>query len=169
MDYGYVQAVKNTHTDQCPGIIHCYDIDCQYHVNLHRRVEKGQYLSFRPGLNLIPSIGHFHVHGHQDKCYPRYAPRFVPGAGEVDGEVMERLFSVLNGISSTARTMTLAHRSETLDSHMGDNNFKKMLDMSMSGFCPIAFPDCEFNQFRLCARSGPRFAKMLSARARIST
>jgi hypothetical protein len=129
MDYGYVQAVKHTNTEKTHSIIHCYDINCQYHINLRKRVGPGQYLSFRPGLRLIPAIGLFHVHGHQDSCYPRYAPRFIPGAGQVDGEGMERLFSVLNGISSVARTMTLANRSETLDSHMGDNNFKKMIDM----------------------------------------
>ncbi|KAF8952574.1 hypothetical protein BDZ97DRAFT_1768347, partial [Flammula alnicola] len=46
-----------------------------------------------------------------------------------DGEVLERLFSILNGISTIARTMTLAHRTENVDAHMGDNNFKKMIDM----------------------------------------
>lgn len=129
MDYGFDQAVRNTHTHLAPRVAFCYDVNCIYSVNLPKRITKGQYLNFRPGLNFIHSIGMFHVHGHRDVCYARYAPRFIPGMGTPDGETLERLFSVLNRISTIARTMTLAHRSETLDSHMGDNNFKKMINM----------------------------------------
>ncbi|PPQ79182.1 hypothetical protein CVT26_000453 [Gymnopilus dilepis] len=134
MDWGLCKAFKFTNTDKCPCILYCYDVNCQYHKNLFKRVEQGRYLNFRIGLNLIPSIGMFHVHGHQDVCYARFAPRFIPGMGTPDGETLERLFSVLNGISTIARTMTLAHRSETLDSHMGDNNFKKMIGMGEYNF-----------------------------------
>lgn len=131
VDYGLVQAFNNTRTDKAPKIIVVYDINCQYSKNLRKRVEAGRYLHFRPGLNLVAGIGMFHVHGHQDVCYGRYAPRFIPGAGQSDGEVLERLFSILNGISTIARTMTLAHRTENVDAHMGDNNFKKMIDMGV--------------------------------------
>lgn len=132
IDYGLVQAVKNTNTDLAPMVIYAYDINCQHYKNLQKRVTKGKYLSFQPGLNLIHAIGMFHVHGHQDVCYGRFALRFIPGAGQSDGETLERLFSVLNGVSTITRTMTLAHRTETLDAHMGDNNFKKMINMGMS-------------------------------------
>ncbi|KAF8949743.1 hypothetical protein BDZ97DRAFT_1935059 [Flammula alnicola] len=89
VDYGLVQAFNNTRTDQAPKIIVVYDINCQYSKNLRKRVEAGRYLHFRPGLNLVAGIGMFHVHGHQDVCYGRYAPRFIPGAGQSDGEVLE--------------------------------------------------------------------------------
>lgn len=82
-----------------------------------------------PGLNITTGIGLFHVHGHQDSCYARYAPSFIPGAGKEDGEILERLWGVLNRISAMARTMTLAHRTENLDANMGDSNFKKMINM----------------------------------------
>lgn len=129
MDYGLVQAVSNTRTNLAPGLIFAYDINCQYCINLKKRLREGRYLNWPPGLNIIPSIGLFHVHGHQNSCFARYAPAFIPGAGRDDGEILERLWSVLNGISPIARTMTLANRSETLDSHMGDSNFKKMINM----------------------------------------
>ncbi|KAF8949803.1 hypothetical protein BDZ97DRAFT_1609005, partial [Flammula alnicola] len=132
VDYGLVQAFNNMRTDQVLKIIVVYDINCQYSKNLCKHVEAGRYLHFRPGLNLVAGIGMFHVHGHQDVCYGRYAPRFIPGAGQSDGEVLERLFSILNGISTIARTMTLAHRTENVDAHMGDNNFKKIIDMGDS-------------------------------------
>jgi len=160
MDYGHCKMLQHTHTEECPGVISCYDVHCQYHKKLHARVAKGQYLSFRPGLRLVPAIGLFHVHGHQNVCYARYAPRFIPGAALADGEVMERLFSVLNGISTVTRTMTLAHRSETLDSHMGDSNFKKMIDMGKVYRFPFIF-DSDCVKSPLCAKSGRKFVRVL--------
>ena len=50
----------------------------------------------------------------------------MPGAGVVDGEVLETLWSVLNTVSSATRTASLAHRTEILDDHMSDSNWKKM-------------------------------------------
>jgi hypothetical protein len=49
--------------------------------------------------------------------------------GKGDGEILETNWSVLNGISSMTRNMTLAHRSEVMDAHIGDNNWKKMINM----------------------------------------
>ena len=72
----------------------------------------------------------FHVHGHQDSCFFRYATLFIKGAGMVDGEILETLWSTLNSISPSLRTATLAHRSEVLDDHMNDGNWKKMVSIS---------------------------------------
>lgn len=45
----------------------------------------------------------------------------------IDGEILETLWSVLNDISRSTRTATLAHRMEVLDDHMGDSNWKKII------------------------------------------
>ena len=47
----------------------------------------------------------------------------------VDGEVLETLWSVLNTVSASTQTASLAHRTEILDDHMNDSNFKKMLNI----------------------------------------
>jgi len=77
-------------------------------------------------IGLIHAIGLFHVHGHKDECLYRWATNYVPGAGVVDGEVLETLWSVLNTVSASTRTASLAHRTEILDDHMNDSNWKKM-------------------------------------------
>jgi len=82
---------------------------------------------------LIHAIGLFHVHGHKDECLYRFATSYVPGAGVVDGEVLETLWAVLNSVSATTRTASIAHRTELLDDHMGDSNFKKMVNIGTSG------------------------------------
>jgi hypothetical protein len=132
MDYALNEALKYTTTGDTPGVILAYDINCQYSINLRRRLAEGPFLDIPEDLPILAAIGLFHVHGHQDKCYARYAPTFVRGMGKGDGEILETNWSVLNGISSMTRTMTLAHRSEVMDAHIGDNNWKKMINMGES-------------------------------------
>jgi hypothetical protein len=133
MDYALCQALKNTMTGEEKRVIFVYDINCQYMVNLMARIKRGaKHLWIRPGLLLVPGIGLFHVHGHQETCFPRFAPTFIPGAGQTDGEILETLWAVLNEVGRTTRTMTSAHRSEVLDAHMLDNNWKKMINMGIS-------------------------------------
>ncbi|KAG1904482.1 uncharacterized protein F5891DRAFT_1183902 [Suillus fuscotomentosus] len=82
-----------------------------------------------PQLTIIPGIGLWHVHGHQDSCYVRYASNFIEGIGQIDGEIMETLWAWLNLISPAARGMSSPHRKECLDYQMNDSNFCKMIHM----------------------------------------
>ncbi|KAG1889071.1 uncharacterized protein F5891DRAFT_1198771 [Suillus fuscotomentosus] len=82
-----------------------------------------------PQLTIIPGIGLWHVHGHQDSCYVRYASNFIEGIGRIDGEIMETLWARLNLISPAARGMSSPHRKECLDYQMNDSNFCKMIRM----------------------------------------
>ena len=129
MDYSLSQALSNL--AGIPSAIILYDIMCQYGKHLRRRMEHGPYLQVPDGLEIRQGIGLFHVHGHQDKCFPRYAPNFIPGAGQVDGEILETLWAPLNNITGSTRGMTAAHRREILDDHMGDSNWKKLIRMGL--------------------------------------
>ncbi|KAG2146457.1 uncharacterized protein EDB93DRAFT_1250995 [Suillus bovinus] len=80
-----------------------------------------------PELTIIPGIGLWHVHGHQDNCYVRYALNFIEGIGWIDGEIMETLWACLNLISPTARGMLSPHQQECLNFQMNDSNFCKMI------------------------------------------
>ena len=84
----------------------------------------GAYLT-TPMSILEKTIGMFHVHGHQDSCFSQYATAFIEGAGMVNGEILETLWSTLNSISPSLCTATLVHWSEVLDDHMNDGNWKK--------------------------------------------
>ena len=50
----------------------------------------------------------------------------------VDGEIMETLWSSLNIISPSTRGMVTPHRQEMLDFQMNDSNFVKMIRMRES-------------------------------------
>ncbi|KAG2058431.1 hypothetical protein BDR06DRAFT_980321 [Suillus hirtellus] len=129
MDYTLCHALSH-HTDGLSQAFTFYDINCQYNKHFWRWVSESLYLSLPSGMEIIPGIGLWHVHGHQDKCYVRYASTFITGAARIDGEIMETLWAPLNIISPAARGMSTPHRQECLDYQMNDSNFMKMIRMS---------------------------------------
>ena len=50
----------------------------------------------------------------------------------VDGEILETLWAALNKIADSTRSQSTAHRRETLDDHMNDSNWKKLIRLSTS-------------------------------------
>jgi hypothetical protein len=130
VDFAFLQALKTTGVNPQQDVLFIYDIICQYIVYLQQRI--GKHLP--PGLEIDWAIGLFHVHGHKEQCFFRYAPTFIPGSAIVAGEILESLWSSLNSISPTVRTATLPHRAEMLDDHATDSNHKKTLGM-MASLC----------------------------------
>ncbi|KAG2048993.1 hypothetical protein BDR06DRAFT_975581 [Suillus hirtellus] len=92
-------------------------------------VDQSQFLEMAPQLTIIPGIGLWHVHGHQDSCYIRYASNFIEGIGWINREIMETLWAQLNLISPAAWGMSSPHQKECLDYQMNDSNFCKMIHM----------------------------------------
>jgi hypothetical protein len=126
VDWVLLQALARTNVDpEFQSVMLIYDIACQYFVHLQDRI--GHLLP--AGLTLDCAIGMFHVHGHKEECFFRYATSFIPGSGVTIGEILEMLWSSLNSISPTVRTASLANRAETIDDHAGDSNHKKMLNI----------------------------------------
>ncbi|KAI9429637.1 hypothetical protein H4582DRAFT_2114301 [Lactarius indigo] len=113
--------------EDIPVALVMYDIMCQYGVHFRERVEKSPELSLSSSLQLRTGIGLFHIHGHQDSCLPCFSPSYIPGAKQVDGEIIETLWAPLNNISQSICGMSLAHRQEVLDAHMNHSNWKKMV------------------------------------------
>src|ERR1700734_396308 len=103
-----------------------YDVYCQYGVNFEdRRRDNSKYLSTDPEMEIFGAIGKFHLADHVDSCFSKWSLNFMKGAGHIDGEIMETLWSGMNKVSGAARSMSKAHRQETLDDYMRDSNWKK--------------------------------------------
>jgi hypothetical protein len=130
MDYSLCKALSYNMSGIATALV-MYDIMCQYRVHLEERVEKSPELSIPSTLELRTGIGLFHIHGHQDSCLPRFSPSYIPGAKQVDGEIIETLWAPLNDISRSVRGMSLFHRQEVLDAHMNHSNWKKMVRIGM--------------------------------------
>ena len=129
MDFTLCKALNRINS--IPKVVVLYDIACQYSINFHCRVSQSAFLTLLPNLKIVWGIGVFHIHAHQDACTQRYSLNCIPGVGQVDGKILETLWSSLNEISSSTRSMTSAHQREVLDDHMLDNNWKKMLRMGL--------------------------------------
>jgi hypothetical protein len=97
MDYSLCKALSYNMND-IPVALVMYDIMCQYGVHLKERVERSPQLSLDDSLELQTGIGLFHIHGHQDSCLPRYSPSYIPGAKQVDGEIIETLWAPVTNL-----------------------------------------------------------------------
>ncbi|KAL4063938.1 hypothetical protein V8B97DRAFT_2026252 [Scleroderma yunnanense] len=116
MDYALIHAVQYQ-MQPTQQVIHFYDINCQYGQNLHRWIDTNPLISILQVIHIQPGIGIWHVHGHCTECFTRYTLNFIPRVGNVDGEIMETLWSSLNIVSPSTCKM------------MNDSNFLKMIRM----------------------------------------
>lgn len=131
MDYCVCESLKYNTAEIRRAVLY-YDIMCQYWVNMNKRFHANPYLSLPEDLKHISrAIGLFHVHGHKDECFARYASTFIQGAGMVDGEIIETLWEPLNPIAPSTRKASPQHRREIIDDHMNDSNWKKLLGMGV--------------------------------------
>ena len=95
VDWAFLQALKTTNVDQRQGVMLIYDIACQYIVHLQDHISH----LLPPELKVDSAIGLFHVHGHKDICFFRYATFFIAGATMVAGEILESLWVTLNTVT----------------------------------------------------------------------
>ncbi|KII87556.1 hypothetical protein PLICRDRAFT_55487 [Plicaturopsis crispa FD-325 SS-3] len=85
------------------------------------------YIRLPPRMAIYKGIGLFHVHGHKEDCFSKFAPNYIYGAGMVAGEIIESNWPFLNVVAHTTLFMTEAHRREVLDQHLNDMNWMKIL------------------------------------------
>ncbi len=128
MDYAICNAL-NYRSNGFQEALVVYDIGCQWSINFHERVSQSPHLSLPCHLNIITAVGKFHLNAHVLDCFANFSLNFVRGAGQLDGEILETLWSGFNKISVTARAMSKAHRREIYDDFMRDTNWKKLIGM----------------------------------------
>ena len=129
MDYALSQTMTIGGAEQVPRLLLLYDIMCQWGVHMKQRFALNG-LSM-PNVNeLLRGVGIWHVYAHVNRCFGRYAPIYLKNVGLVDGEILETLWSLLNQVSESCQTMSLASREETINFHMNDINRKKNMEMS---------------------------------------
>jgi thiamine biosynthesis protein ThiC len=136
MDYAICQAL-NYQMDHISLAIILYDVACQWFIHFLERVRQAEYLNIPDDMEIIAGVGKFHLSAHVQECFAKHSPNFIEGAGQVDGEILETLWSVFNTISKSARTGSESHRREIYDDHMRDSNWKKLVESgeSVDNFC----------------------------------
>lgn len=102
-----------------------YDVACQYSINFKQRIQNSSFLHMPIFDKLLFGVGKFHLGAHVDKCFFKFSLNFIRGMGQVDGEVVETLWSRFKRLAQTWSAMGYASRQENTDSHMLDSNAKK--------------------------------------------
>ncbi|KAJ7691221.1 hypothetical protein B0H14DRAFT_3532032 [Mycena olivaceomarginata] len=109
-----------------------YDIACQWHINIWRRLVEYQDPSITiDGKNkfftfLVPK---FHLPAHIEACNLKFSFHLTPDVGQTDGEAPERGWANTNPLARSTKEMGLGSRCDTLDDHFNDWNHKKIIAM----------------------------------------
>ena len=126
MDYSICNALTYQTAPMESALI-IYDVACQWSLHFESRVAGSRFLSLEHVSEVIPAIGKFHLAAHVPGCFTKFSLNFVQGAGQLDGEILETLWSEFNKVSASARSMSKAHRTEVYDDYMRDSNWKKLV------------------------------------------
>jgi hypothetical protein len=86
-------------------VITIYDVACQWSRNFSRRVKNSKYLDIPSDLTIVPAVGKWHLGAHVVNCFPKFSLNFIQGIGQVDGEILEILWSITNKVAGTTHAM----------------------------------------------------------------
>jgi hypothetical protein len=125
MDYSICQALKRFPQHQRALII--YDICCQWIIHFRERVSESEFLELWDSIEITGAVGKFHLAAHIPECFPKYTLNFIEGAGELDGEILETLWSPMDLVAGLTQGMSVAHRQEVLNDYMNDSNWRKII------------------------------------------
>ena len=125
IDYSICQALK-----RFPGHVQAliiYDICCQWIIHFRQCVSESEFLELWDSLDITGAVGKWHLAAHIPECFPKFTLNFVEGAGQVEGEILETLWSGLDEVAGLAQAMSVAHHQETVDENMNDSNWRKII------------------------------------------
>jgi hypothetical protein len=108
-----------------------YDIACQWYIHLFERIKSidKDCILLRTDTTVRFVVPKFHLPAHIPACRDRFAFMITPGAGLGDGEAPERGWSETNALGPSTREMGPGSRSDTLDAHFGDYNWRKIVSI----------------------------------------
>lgn len=74
---------------------------------------------------VVTKVPKGHLRAHEESCHGPMSLNYTEGAGETDGEGIERLWSWLNKVAPSIKEMTPAARQELLDDLCAFLNWRK--------------------------------------------
>ncbi|KAF7790585.1 hypothetical protein EIP86_001541 [Pleurotus ostreatoroseus] len=115
------------------SILVTYDIACQFFANFwSRRHDLPAHLSRaveRFEGRITAKVPKAHIVGHGIGCQGIYSLNYTRGAGQLDGEGIERCWGWLNKAAASTKEMTPSARRETLDDFCNFANYRKTLSL----------------------------------------
>lgn len=127
MDYSICQALQ--FYAGLTVVLVMYDIACQWFINFAKRVKKSPTLNVPERMSIVPAVGKFHLGAHQNQCFALFSLNFIKGSCQLDGEIIETLWSLLDKSAPSTKVMTASSCQETIDKVMNDVNWRKTVRM----------------------------------------
>lgn len=114
-----------------------YNIHCQYIINLRKRLNEqfGVVLSELDSIvstelpEIVAAVGKYHLCMHKGECRTRHSLHYLPGSCMTDGEMLERIWAVTNGVARRTKEMSAGHRHDVLNDHYSDLNVRRVHSM----------------------------------------
>lgn len=120
-----------------------YDINCQYRINFKERWEALGKLVRLLGISSVTStevprtiaaVGKFHLAAHIPACRFKFSYHYLPGAAMTDGEGSERIWAIMNKLSSSTQEMLSGHRHDRINHHHADMNVRRLHSSGELGY-----------------------------------
>ena len=137
MDYTIHEALKCFLEHQVVLII--YDICCQWFTNFWKQISESEWWNMWDNIEITATVRKWHLAAHVREWFAKFSLNFIKGSAEVDGEIMETLWSGLDLVVGITQGMTIAHCQEVLDDYINDNNWKKLLNLCTSFLMMLTF------------------------------
>ncbi|KAJ8509466.1 hypothetical protein ONZ45_g8368 [Pleurotus djamor] len=114
-----------------------YDINCQYHVNLMKRLQTNfpgnEHAKFRDIASRLEfRIPKMHLHGHVEDCFYLYSLDYAEGSGRTDGERIEGGWAEEKQAGGSTKEMNAGHRHDVLNDMQNFSNWMKTINLAKS-------------------------------------
>ncbi|KAJ7595288.1 hypothetical protein C8J56DRAFT_1115038 [Mycena floridula] len=110
----------------------CYDIWCQYSINLVERFER-EFAHLAPLVREMTGlIGPVHIVSHIKRCHALFLANTTESAGRACSDNIEQPFVETKTTGGSTKHMNGGHRHDVLDDFHNFWNYKKMTDMGRS-------------------------------------
>ncbi|KAJ7476816.1 hypothetical protein B0H11DRAFT_2234793 [Mycena galericulata] len=106
-----------------------YDIACQWQTNLQPRMKKlpEQIQLDLKKVEVQCALPVWHASSHEKSCQDKNSLSFAYGVGKSDGEGVERVWSVFNGMANHTKDAGIGNRADAVEDKVNMHNYSKNL------------------------------------------
>ena len=129
MDFFLFSGLRRT---AIKSIVASYDVACQWSKKFWKRMKDAFPETWRINMSevviwfLVPK---FHLPAHIESCRQYFSFNYACFVGRTNGEAPEHGWADLNGLASSTHEMGPGSRQDTIEDHLGDWNWKKIMSL----------------------------------------
>lgn len=136
MMYAFLGAMNGSiPRSQIRRVLHTYDVNCIFWKRFWDRMNTlPEHLQRKEAFEVVFKIPRMHIYGHQQSCQAPFSLHWTRYSAMMDGEHVERLWSLLNYTASSTKEQGPGAREDQIHDHAGAINYRKKLEMGKHTF-----------------------------------